>query len=69
MKHLKNHAVIADAKAVLARTGERFSKLERVGLRCVKAHFGTDASSVQGGESFKLIFRGRREDVFHVYRL
>lgn len=39
MEHLKNYAVIADAKTILMRAGKGFRKLQRIGLQRIQLYF------------------------------
>jgi hypothetical protein len=61
VQYLEGHATVTDAEAILGRVRERFSGLERVGLRYVELDLFNDARLQTVGKSIKLIVGSGRK--------
>ena len=59
MEHFENHTIVADAKTMLIRAGEWFSKFERVWLLRIEFELINDPFLQAAGESIQLLVRGR----------
>jgi hypothetical protein len=49
--------------------GKPLRELQRIIVRCIEAHFRSDALSVRSGQSVKIVFRRRREDILHTLQV
>ena len=63
--HFENHAIVADAEAVIVGAREWFCKLQRIGLPRVETHLFRNSFPYLMRQPFKVILRRRRIEELH----